>query len=254
MEERLKEVQSWIYEVITHPGSIDEGTKNALIHQEICSVETVIAPSNSLTSQERINIYRNGYFLRLLECFKHEFKGLHHALGDEMFNHFVWMYLQAYPSTSYTLNELGKMFPTYLQKSLEDNLNGSEPDWWQLFIVDVAKFERAYVETYNGTGHESLESNELFEDIPLKLSPAVRLLRLNFSIAECINAFRNNEFDSIPDPKPTNYVLTRKNYRVLIHQMDEVEFKTFEEWVDQPELGCPAEFKISWEKKGVCYC
>lgn len=254
MEERLKELQSWVYNVITHPENVDEGAKRQAIDKQECTIEGIVAPSDKMSSHERINIYRNGYFLRLLECFKHEFKGLYHALGDEMFNHFVWNYLQAYPSTSYTLNELGKMFPPFLEKSLMESLNGAEPDWWQLFIIDVASYERAYVETYNGAGHESLESNELFEEVPLKLSPAVRSLRLNFSIAECITAFRNNDFDSIPDPQPTNYVLTRRNYRVVIHMLDEIEFEALHDWMDRPDQGCPNDYKINWEKKGIGYC
>ena len=253
MADNLRSIQSWMYKVITHPDSVDEGAKTSPVGDQDNSIESIVAASQHLTSKERINIYRNSYFLRLLECFTHEFKGLHHALGDDMFNHFVWNYLQAYPSTSYTLNELGAKFPSFLQSSLEDSLNGEDPDWWQLFIIDVAKYERTYVETYNGSGHETLEAVDAIFDVSLRLSPAVRLLQLNFSIADCINSFRNNDFESIPDPHPTNYVLTRKNYGVHVQEIEEKEFELLQNWLNNPDSVCPEAYQEKWERMGICY-
>lgn len=253
MAKSLRSIQAWMYGVITHPESVEDGAKFSPPESASGSIDSIVSPSQTLTSTERITIYRNSYFLRLRECFTHEFRGLHSALGDDMFNHFVWTYLQAYPSTSYTLNELGAQFPSFLEQSLEDSLNGGSPDWWQLFVIDVAKYERAYVETYNGEGHEELESVEAIFDVSFIPSPALRLLQLRFSVANCIHAFQNNDFDAIPDPKETNYVLTRKNYRVSVVEMEENEFYLLQKWMDEPELDCPKEYQDRWERLGICY-
>lgn len=247
MDDGLKELQKWVYDVITHPQSVAAGA------QDHWHIESIVAPSETLNSYQRINIYRDSYFLRLLDVFKNDYKGLKNMLGDELFDHFAWSYLQLHPSTSYTLNELGKRFPEFLQKSLEESLDGNSPDDWQLFIIDIARYERTYIDVFHGEGHEEIESKEPFPSTRLRLSPSVTTLQLNFPVAQHILSAREESLDALPDKETVNYVFTRDQYRVHVHSVSELEFKALDEWIQRPDQDCPTEFASEWKLKRICF-
>ncbi len=249
----LKNTQKWLQGVITHPNGIHNGAMNTSIEGKQWDVDSVISPSKTLTSEQRVHIYHSSYFARLIECFKSEYKGLLNALGLEMFEHFTWCFLQEHPSTSYTLNDLGKRFPEYLEKTLTESLQSKKPDDWQLFIIDMAKYERMYTEVFNGIGHENILSSDLFEIEPVKLSPSVTLLKLKFSIADCIGQFRENEFDSIPKQQHTNYVFSRQRFRVRVNTLEIIEFETLQNWILNPSEECPSNQPNEWRLKGIVY-
>jgi hypothetical protein len=236
---KLKQDQEWIQAVITHPQGVEKGAQAIATE----TIESVIAPSQTLTSEQRINIYHNAYYARLFECFKTEYKGLLNALGDPLFEHLVWAYLQQHPSTSYTLYDLGKAFPQFLADSLKHLPADQQPEWWQQFIIDLTTFERYFTETFNGEGHEELRSN----GTEWKQSPALRLLHLQFPIAECIGKFREGDATGFPEVNPTYYTFARMNYRVTVFPVSESE------WQALTEKLFPQEFIEKWEYDGFIY-
>lgn len=249
----LKNTQKWVQGVITNPNGVIHGAENTVIDGEIWQINDKILPSNFLTSQQRIGIYNHSYFARLVECFRAEYKGLLNALGAKLFEHLTWCFLQEYPSTSYTLNDLGKCFPNYLAASLSESLNGKSPDSWQLFIIDMAKFERKYTEVYNGFGHESISSNVVGDLESIKLSPAVATLQLQFPISTCIGRFRENDTNTFPEPEPCNYVFSRQGYRVHVQLIDTKEWKALQKWMDNPVKKCNVGYQEKWLKNGIAY-
>lgn len=251
--DKLKRTQQWVQGVITHPEGIHRGAKATLINDEEWSIATVVSPSNTLSSAQRIAIYHTSYFARLLECFKSEYQGLFNALGEELFHHLTWSFLQVHPSTTYTLNELGKLFPDYLESTLRESLDGATPDSWQIFIVDMARYERTYTEVYNGGGHEEILSVDMFGLDPLTLSPSVTTLKLEFPISKCIDQFRENETSNFPDQATSYYIINRDRYRVKAHLVDEKEWNSLHHWISNPKEECPIEYGQIWQARGICY-
>ena len=78
-------------------------------------VTSVILPSSTLTSLERLGVYRGMYLLRLAEALETDYPALAHFLGGEAFNEFVAGYVEAFPSRSYTLNRLGEHLPEHIR-------------------------------------------------------------------------------------------------------------------------------------------
>jgi hypothetical protein len=245
----LKQIQEWMVGIITHPKGAVIGAEETSINDQHWNIQSVVSPSNKLTSEQRIGIYHNGYFARLIECFKVEYQGLLNALGEELFQHFAWNFLLKHPSTSYTLNDLGKLFPAYLEATLlEDE---GTPESWQLFILDVAKFERTFTEVYNGEGHEVLLDTKSSNQ--LQVSPAIVILDLIFPVAECIGHFREDTFTEFPEPKVSHYVFTRQNYMVKVYRLEAEEFQALLKW-KSGELGsCPEMYAQKWKAIGVLY-
>jgi len=114
----LDELQRWMQAVITHPQGVVSGIESEPAREQIAVVADqagrIIGRSRALSSVERLEIYHQAYFARLLECLRHEYSVLAAALGEELFDTFAVGYLQTHPSTSYTLERMGANFPEHL--------------------------------------------------------------------------------------------------------------------------------------------
>src|SRR5438105_5881909 len=123
-------VQRWMQAVIMHPDGVDAGlaSEAAREHLDVApeNVEQVISRSAAQTSIERLSIYANAYYARLLECLGEEFPVLKKTLGEETFDAFAFDYLQRYPSQSYTLGKLGENFTRYLAETRPADADGDE--------------------------------------------------------------------------------------------------------------------------------
>src|SRR3982751_6908978 len=93
----LSQIQNWM--------------QSALVQPDLeAQPENFINESSRLNAARHLNIYRQSYIARLRECMKNQFSALAYALGEDLFQMFADQYLDARPSESYTLNNLGKKF------------------------------------------------------------------------------------------------------------------------------------------------
>ena len=127
-------IQHWMQSVIMHPEGVEAGIDSpgarSVIDVAIDQVENVICRSSAQTSIERLHVYANAYFARLLEVLASEFPALVNALGDELFEDFAFGYLQQFPSPSYTLSDLSAKFPEYLALTRPSRESAdAEPDY-----------------------------------------------------------------------------------------------------------------------------
>ncbi len=222
----LDRLQRWMLSVITHPdgvaAGIDADAARQHIDVQIGMVEEVITRSQALDSIERLHVYGNAYYARLIECMGGEFPATQAALGEEAFSGFVMGYLQVSPSTSYTLGELGRAFPQYLAASRPPReIDG--PDWAD-FLIDLATLERAYSEVFDGPGEERIQlmqADDLLSippdrwgDARLQTAASLRLLTFQFPVQEYAAAVRKQEEATIPQPAQTWLAISRRDYIV----------------------------------------
>jgi len=233
----LSTIQSWMQAVIRNPEGVEAGvldeTAQAFLSVRLDEVEQVIARSHRLASVDRLRVYANAYFARLLEVLCDEFPALAHSLGDELFADFAAGYLQDYPSRSYTLSELGAKLPEYLAASRPER-ESTDPDWAD-FLIDLAALERIYSEVFDGPGIESgsiwrgddLDSmtSEHWAAGHLVFAPCVRLVALHFPVHEYITAVRRKEPSELPAPSPTYLVVSRRDYVVRRVPVPLAEFR-----------------------------
>ena len=232
----LEVVQNWMQSVITHPhgiaAGIDSDPAREQIPLSVDDIERVILPSQNLTSIERLEIYGNAYFARLLECLREEFPALRYAADDDTFDAFAFGYLQYYPSRSYTLAELGAKFPQFLEESRPELDPGEEVSWPD-FLIDLARLERTYSEVFDGPGieHERLLQPADLQAVPLdrwpnarlKPVPCLRLMEFRYPVQEFATAVRHRGDDNaeiaFPDPAPTWLAITRREFVVRRHSL-----------------------------------
>lgn len=92
-----------------------------------------IRNSGAISSSQRLAIYSNAYWIRMLEALEVDFSETREALGAKKFGEFSRGFIDFHRSKSFTLNELGSGFPDYLA-SLGDLVDTP-------YFADLAKLE-----------------------------------------------------------------------------------------------------------------
>lgn len=252
----LSQLQRWFQTVITSAEGVESGlgTEEAqrLIELAPGELERVITRSRALTAAERLAIYANAYHTRLLECLGEVFPLLKRTLGEDGFEGLAFGYLQEYPSRSYTLNELGRNFPRYLEQTRPEPSAGEEtlidpgaaeadaelPQNWPDFLIDLARLEWAIYEVFDGPGVEgqaALSPDQLLA-IPAerwdraRLAPVVclHLLATQFPVNEYYTALRrakSGEAVPLPAAQESFVALTRRNFIVRRYTLSRTEFE-----------------------------
>ena len=218
----LDVVQRWFQAVVTHPGGVESGVESAeaqaLIRLPRGELEAVVRRSRNLTAAERIGIYANAYYARLLECVGECFPVLKTAVGEEVFSGFAFEYLQRYPSRSYTLDRLGESFPRFLEETRPGPEDGGPPPGevgWPDFLIDLAALEWTLAKVFDGPGTEgqTLLTPEALQAFPAERFAGARLVPVNAWFTAVRQAAEGEEVP-LPDPAPEYTAITRRDFVV----------------------------------------
>jgi hypothetical protein len=186
----LHQLQSWLFERVTQAapgaaGSSEAGSSEAGGGAELR--QRVV--SGSLSAAERVEVYRHGYFARLVECLEDDYPALAHALGAERFQGLCQDFIVLYPPPSASLNYYGAPFAEYC---------GRRPEPWGAFAAELARLEWAVVEAIHAEEGGRLDVAALGQLTPeqwstarLVPSPALRLLFSAYPVAEYYQAFKD---------------------------------------------------------------
>ena len=240
----LDVVQRWFQAVVTHPGGVEGGAESAeaqrLIHLQRGELEAVIRRSKSLTAAERMAIYANAYYARLLECMEAWFPVLKSALGEEVFNSFAFEYLQQYPSKSYTLDRLGENFGRFLDETRPEAEEGEDGSWPD-FLIDLATLEWNIHQVFDGPGvefqplltAEALQAfpAERFAEARLTPVPCLRLLSFRYPVNAYYTAARTvEEGEEVPPPGPApeRIALSRREFVVRRYPLTAPQYALLE--------------------------
>jgi hypothetical protein len=237
---RLQQVQRWMQSVLMHRGGVAEGVDSPEAREQIdislAELPSVIRPSAALSSADRLEIYVNAYHARLMECLDEEFAVTRWALGEELFAAVTFGYLQSYPSKSYTLNQLGARFPSYLAQS---RLHAADPPEdagpsWADFIVELATLERTLYEVYDGPGTEwcgTLDAERLaavpadsWGELQLLAAPCLRLLACEHPVSAYWGARKDESEPAPPQPSPSWLAIARRDFVVERHELSHAQF------------------------------
>jgi hypothetical protein len=234
-EHELSQIQRWMQAVITHPGGAEQGLDSDEARAELdvlpADVEQVISPSQQQSSLERLAIYAQAYFARLLECLRAEFPMTVEAIGEELFDEFAVEYLRRHPSQSYTLDRLGASFAQFLAETRPRS--DDEDHSWLDFLPDLARLEWYIAEVFDGPGAEQLTRlshdelttipPESWSDIRLVSVPCLRIVKFAFPIDAYYRALRAKE-EPLPPARGTTWLaITRRDYVVRHYPLSEAE-------------------------------
>jgi hypothetical protein len=241
---RLREVQELFWRLITAP----EGVKPALADLardgrfDPQIVGTLFAGDDAVGAVERLDIYANMYFYRLLDCLREDFPLTAAALGPAGFNDLVTDFLLRHPSRHPSLRELGRPFPDFVA--------GHAAAAGRSYLPDLARLEWARADLFDApdaapAGRADLAGlpAERAGDAVVRLVPAFALLRCRHDVAALWRALDEAPDRSEPGPdgvairaavlrralgRPTAVRVWRQGFVVFHRRIDEDEARDLE--------------------------
>lgn len=213
---------------------IQNWMQTVLISPEMKSVkpEDFVNDSSRLTAERHLRIYRQSYIARLRECMKNQFSALAFALGDELFQMFADQYLENYPSGSYTLNDLGRKFPDFLQETRPD-AEADEKESWIDFMIELANFEYSLSVIFDEHAAEDFVlANDSTPDEALKLIPVFHIFRHTYPVCRYYLDVVNKNAPELPFEEKSFCVVSRYNYRLTLTEINSAQYYFLEKLGD----------------------
>jgi len=150
-----------------------------------------IKPNDRLTSFERLEIYNRVYWFRVLDCLYDDYPGLRAILGEKKFMRLATAYLAKYPSSSFTLRNLGQ----HLEKFLREEPRWISPN--EELARDMARFEWAQVVAFDDAAEPPITTDDVLDTPPsklrIRLQPYLSLLELNYAVDKFLLAVKKRE-------------------------------------------------------------
>lgn len=243
--DRLEKVQNFLIDSIKRP----LGKDYEMILEPGMAVEEYVLAGEKHSSRDRLEIYCQQYWYRLLDCMEEDFPGILKVLGRDRFSRLSREYLSAYPSgylpESYLLKDLGKHLAAFVRERPELVEPHDE------LIYDLARFEYAQVFAFDEEGLPAISLEVLerqdFNRVSFRTQPYMVLLSLSyplddFSIAlkkggsSTREAATQREVSSestgtgedtaqLPEPEPIKVVVHRHGNRIYFKRLNEFSFE-----------------------------
>ncbi|ASQ45224.1 HvfC/BufC N-terminal domain-containing protein [Legionella clemsonensis] len=184
------------------------------------AIEQAVVDSEKVSAAKRLNIYRNAYYIRLLECLASNFPMLREYVGLEAFQEIGRAYLEKNPSSYRSIRWFGDSFSTYL-KSIEEDC-----------LAELAQFEWSLTLAFDAADARVVTIEEMANVAPehwatMTFAPHPSLQQKHFywNIVPIWQAIANDQ----PLPKPVKkaeaitWVVWRSNYRSRFYSLAEDE-------------------------------
>jgi hypothetical protein len=186
----LQDLQRRMAAAVMRPLTGDEqmrrrDEKNRSIEKEASSF---VKPNDRLSSFERLEIYNRQYWFRLFSSFEEDFPGLKSIVGSQRFEKLMRAYLEAHPSRSFTLRNLGSSVVGWL----EENPQFTAP--FTADAVGMAALEWAHIEAFDSEQRTPLAASDidgLDDHSRLELQPYLRLVQAPSAVDDALIAIRD---------------------------------------------------------------
>lgn len=225
----LESTQRWMMAAITAPGGLPQGLQRA---HEACGwdIGDVVAAPAGISPQGRLDIYAQGYWLRLFACLKADYPALQRLLGETLFEFFARAYLDRHPSQSFSLYDLGGQFPQFLRRSQSSAAKAAGEGKLNL-PIDLARIEQAIAASLRATGlegeaYEPADPMQLLlgEGVNIELPATTKLLLTHHPLSAMQPWFDNVTPDAPPEARTGYIAVKRQRYHVSCEELADWQF------------------------------
>lgn len=222
---RLKETQHWFASIIGRPIDLHnhmqaESPSGIPMETEACKY---IAPSPTLKPHQRIEIYNQQYWWRLLAILHDSFPLLTRLFGFTVFNMTIGMpYLEKYPPNHWSLSLLGSRICQWIEEEYH------EED--KQFILDAALIDWTYESNLLiaespplSLAKDNKEASVNLLTLPLALQKHVNLLKMDYDLLSFRDIFIkekgdhwiDNDFPELQGGKTFYYTIYRNHNHTM---------------------------------------
>ncbi len=196
---------------------LQENLQAYLLTGNSAIAKDIVNPAQD-TVDTRLAIYRDSYYLCLLNILRKDFSLLEQVLGEQAFEEVGLAYINAYPSQYFTVNNFALRFPVFLQSVSSYNK--------YLYLSELAEFIWALNNTLISADAAILTVNDLaqippnkWENLQLKMHPSVKLMIQQTNAYEIWQALQQAK------PLPEAVKLTQANH-CLVWRKDFMPFSS----------------------------
>jgi hypothetical protein len=158
------------------------------------TAEKIIKPNDRLTSFERLEIYNQQYWWRLNSIFGEDYPGVRAVIGTRAFDRLTTAYLEACPSRSWSLRNLGARLPQFLAEHPDATAPHSA------LAYDVAQVEWAATAAFDDPESERIDPQQFATadatTLRLALQPYLHLLELRYPVDRLLTRLRKRKDDA----------------------------------------------------------
>ena len=220
-EFRLRDLQALLYRLITAPNGVAEGVAaDALLKEG--GLGEIIAVDERMSAMDRVGIYADAYFYRLLEVCKEDFPATLAVIGENGFHDLITGYLLAYPPTEPSVLYAGHHLGGYIDAS---PIGVRWP-----FLADLARLERILIESFHAADASALGLAAMRAIAPgdwpfveMRLHPAIRLLDTRWRIDEVLAAVARGASPFEPEASAVTLLIWRRDARVSYRAIERAE-------------------------------
>ena len=119
---------------------IQEAIQAYIQNGNYTAFDYVTEPKNN-SAAVRLQVYRNSYFLRVIDILTGDYPKLASQLGKATFGQLVHDYSQAMPSQHYSVRELGRALPLFVENYFSERDDLIELVRLERALLDVVFFE-----------------------------------------------------------------------------------------------------------------
>jgi hypothetical protein len=162
----------------------------ALTNPSLQTPSGVVGP-NGKAAEKRYNVYRNNVTVSLIEALASIYPAVQRITGPDFFRAMARFHLRETPPNSPLLFEYGRGFPDFI-----DRYEYARPMPW---LSDIARIERAWLDSYHAADAEPLTGEALaaipgdrLADVVLHVHPSTRIVRSRYAAVTIFAANRTS--------------------------------------------------------------
>jgi len=210
----LADVQRLMAEAVMRPLRSDEGMQTAWKDGSPAAdvAARIIKPNDRLSSFERLQIYNQQYWWRLLGSFAEDFRALRAVVGNRKFDKLAVAYLESCGSTTWTMRDLGRQLESFLRAHPELTAPHGQ------LALDVVRVEWARVIAFDEPGKSVLQPEKIAAVSPdrlrIGLQPYLTLLELAHPVDELLRKFKESQIETGAFSNAVSATVTRRRSRI----------------------------------------
>jgi hypothetical protein len=218
----LARLQDLLYRILTAPSGAAEGLANEKDALGRDGLDGLIRGDDRLSAQDRLEIYANAYFYRVLDVLREDFPATLAVLGDDQFHNLITGYLIDHPPSEPSIQHAGRYLPEFLRGH---PLSESRP-----FLADLATLERTLLEVFHAMEAPPLTAADLgaidpaeWPAIEMATHPASCILDLEWHVEAAVRAIENDQPPQLPLRGSLTLLVWRHNSSVQYRELERGE-------------------------------
>ena len=206
--------------------------------------------NEKVSSDVRLGIYANAYWLRLAEVLDNDYPGVKALLGDEEFQTMARAYINAHNSPYYNVRWYGDLLAQYLSKTL--------PYAHKPFLAEMAAFEWAMTLTFDAKDDVSASMEDVLAITPeqwpemtFQMHPALQRLDLAWNVPAIWNSVdaREDIVEPLKSSNTTPWLLWRNDLIIYFRSLETDEAWGLDAIINGASFGEICEGLCEWHEE-----